>query len=287
MTNGSGQGLTEQEIKRYWEDGFLAMDDILTAEEVEELRVACEQPQIVGLRSQKDYETKTVHALGITALHPAFLKLALHPAIVAKLKPLLGEDIELQHSKLATKPPTKGLGVFAWHQDYAFYPHTNTDLLSVMVMLDDATPENGCMQMVKGSHRLGLLNHLSDGRFAAECQESRYWEQPEDPSDIVCITPKTGGISIHHALTLHGSDANASGRPRRGIVFSYRAGDAHQLADTLFDDTGLLVCGSAKGIVRCEAGVVTLPYRGGGKPYGSSWNQVGGFAAERNAADGE
>ncbi|QHW31369.1 phytanoyl-CoA dioxygenase family protein [Paenibacillus rhizovicinus] len=282
MANGIEQGLTEQEISRYWEDGFLVFDDILTAEEVEELRLACEQPQITALRSQKDYETKTVHSLGITALHPAFLKLAKHPAIVAKLIPLLGADIELQHSKLATKPPTKGVGIFAWHQDYAFYPHTNTDLLSVMVMLDDATPENGCMRMVKGSHRLGQLNHLSDGRFAAECQESRYWERPANPNDIVLITPKTGGISIHHTLTLHGSDANASGKPRRGIVFSYRASDAYQLADTLFDDTGLTICGSNKGIVRCAAGVVTLPYRGGNTPYGSAWNQVGGFAWEKN-----
>ncbi|MBM7568664.1 phytanoyl-CoA dioxygenase family protein [Paenibacillus sacheonensis] len=285
MTSGIEQGLTEREIKQYGEDGFLVFDDILSAEEVGELRLACEEPQIVELRSQKDYETKTVHALGITALHPAFLKLAKHPAIVAKLKSLLGEDIELQHSKLATKPPTKGLGIFAWHQDIAFYPHTNTDLLSVMVMLDDATPENGCMQMVKGSHRLGLLNHLVNGRFAAECQERQYWEQPENPGDIVCITPKSGGISIHHGLTLHGSDANASGKPRRGIVFSYRAGDAYQLADTLFDDTGLLICGSKKGIVRCDAGVVTLPYRGGNSPYGSSWNQVGGFAAAQNEAN--
>ncbi|QHT59461.1 phytanoyl-CoA dioxygenase family protein [Paenibacillus lycopersici] len=284
MTNGVEQGLTEKEVNRYWEDGFLVFDDILTAEEVEELRAACEQPQITGLRSQKDYETKTVHSLGITALHPAFLKLAKHPAIVAKLKPLLGEDIELQHSKLATKPPTKGVGIFAWHQDYAFYPHTNTDMLSVMVMLDDATPENGCMQMVKGSHKLGTLNHQVGGRFVAECQESRYWEQPANPDDIVYITPKTGGISIHHTLTLHGSDANASGKPRRGIVFSYRAGDAHQLADTLFDDTGLIISGSRKGVVRCNVGTVTLPYRGGGMPYGSAWNQVGSFAAERNAA---
>ncbi|NBD25737.1 phytanoyl-CoA dioxygenase family protein [Paenibacillus glycinis] len=283
MANGNATGLTEQEITQYREDGFLVFDGILSEAEVEELRLACEADAITSLRTQKEYETMTVHALGITSLHPAFLRLAKHPAIVGKLRALLGDDIELQHSKLATKPPAKGVGAFAWHQDYVFYPHTNTDLLSVMVMLDDATPENGCMQMVKGSHRLGPLNHMKDGRFAAACQETRYWEEPANPDDIACIMPKTGGISIHHALTLHGSAANASGRPRRGIVFSYRAGDAYQLADTLFDDTGLLISGSRKGIVRCDAGVVALPFRGGGAhPYGSAWNQAGGFAAAHN-----
>ncbi|MBO7748185.1 phytanoyl-CoA dioxygenase family protein [Paenibacillus sp. MWE-103] len=284
MANGLETGLSEQEIKRYGEDGFLVFDGILTDEEVEELRQACEAPQITGLRSQKDYETVTVHALGITSLHPAFLKLAKHPAIVAKLRCLMGEDIQLQHSKLATKPPTKGVGAFAWHQDFAYYPHTNTNMLSVMVMLDDATPENGCMQMVRGSHKFGCLDHMKDGRFAWGCQESRYWESPDNPDDLVYVTPKTGGISIHHTLTLHGSAANASGRPRRGLVFSYRAADAYQLADTLFDDTGLIVSGGFKGVVRCEAGVLTLPYRGGGAhPYGSAWNQIGGFAAAHNA----
>ncbi|GIQ64806.1 hypothetical protein PACILC2_33740 [Paenibacillus cisolokensis] len=271
--------MSEQEVERYWEDGFLVFDNVITDEEVEELRAACEQPQIVAMRTQKEYESRTVHALGITSRHPAFLRLAKHPAIVAKIRPLLGPHIQLQHSKLATKPPTKGVGAFPWHQDYAFYPHTNTDLLSVMVMLDDATPENGCMKMVRGSHKFGVLNHERDGRFVSECQDNSYWH---DPYEVVDITPKAGGISIHHALTLHGSDANISGRPRRGLVFSYRAGDAHQLADTIFDDTGLLICGSRLGAVRCDVGLVQLPNRGGPIPYGTSWNQVGSFAAEEN-----
>ncbi|MBW7460529.1 phytanoyl-CoA dioxygenase family protein, partial [Paenibacillus sepulcri] len=207
------------------------------------------------------------------------LKLAKHPAIIAKIQPLLGPDIQLQHSKLATKPPIKGIGEFPWHQDYAFYPHTNTDLLSVMVMLDDATPDNGCMQMVKGSNKFGILNHEKNGRFVSECQESSYWQRP---CEVVYITPKTGGISIHHSLTLHGSDANLSGRPRRGLVFSYRADDSYQLADAIFDDTGLLISGSRRGVVRCDIGLVTLPDRGGDSPYGTSWNQIGGFAKEDN-----
>jgi len=278
--------LTQAEIDAYWRDGFLVVDDVLDADELEELRSACEHPDVVSMRSQRDYETKTVHALGITSRHPAFHKLAVSPAIVGRIVPLLGPDVQLQHSKLATKPPTKGAGVFPWHQDFAFYPHTNTDLLSVMVMLDDATPENGCMQMVRGSHKLGVLPHDEDGMFTAECRESGHWTHPRSPEDVVHITPKAGGISIHHALTLHGSDANRSGLPRRGIVFSYRAADAYQLADALFDDTGLIVAGAYRGVVRCDAGVVTLPFRGGEAPYGTAWNQAGSFALRCNGRTG-
>lgn len=279
-------GLTEAQVKEYWEKGYLVFDNVIGEEEVEELREACEHAKITALRSQQDYETMTVHALGITALHPSFLKLAKHPAIVAKIVPLLGPDIELEHSKLATKPPTKDVGSFAWHQDLAFYPHTNTDLLSVMVMLDDATPENGCMQMIKGSHKLGLLDHAVEGRFVGACQEKHLWLSPENPDDIEYIIPKTGGISIHHCLTLHGSDVNLSGRPRRGVVFSYRACDAHQMADMLFDDTGLIIAGSSKGVVRCDIGTVVLPNRGGDMPFGSTWNQIGPFAKAYNRMNG-
>jgi phytanoyl-CoA hydroxylase len=264
--------LAKEQIEKYWNDGFLTIDDILSEPELEILRRACEDPLVTSTRNREEYEMKTVHHLGITSLHDAFLQLAKHPAIVSKITALLGNDIQLQHSKLATKPPTKGVGVFPWHQDYVFYPHTNMDLLSVMVMLDDATPENGCMQMVTGSHKLGVLNHEVEGVFVAECQESHYWS---DLDVVVNITPRAGGISIHHGLTLHGSPANRSGKPRRGLVFSYRADDAYQLADTIFDDTGLMICGTRKGKVRCDIGIVKLPNRGGKAPYGSAYRQWG------------
>jgi phytanoyl-CoA hydroxylase len=272
-------GLTTKEINDYWRDGFIVINDVLNQDELEDLRAACDQPNVVLKRPQKDYETKTVHSLGITSLHPAFYSLAMHPVIVEKIKSLLGPDIQLQHSKLATKPLAKEKGLFPFHQDFAFYPHTNTDLLSVMVMLDDATPENGCMQMVKGSHKLGLLSHEANGQFTAECQVKEY---TEDSKKFINITPRAGGISIHHCLTIHGSPPNLSGRPRRGIVFSYRMDDAYQLADTIFEDTGLQICGSPKGVVRCEAETVRLPYRKGSPiPYGTAWNQIGEFAQDK------
>lgn len=273
-------GLSSEEVKQYWEYGFLSFNDILTPEEVNFYREVIETEQVVSKRSKEQYETETVHLMGLTSLHPALLELAKHPAIVSKIVPLLGADIQLQHSKLATKPPTKGVGVFPWHQDFAFYPHTNTDLLSVMVMLDDATPENGCMSMVKGSHKLGFLNHSLHDYFTGRCQESKYWE--ENKELVHEITPTAGGISIHHSLTLHGSPANLSGKPRRGIVFSYRADDAYQLADNLFSDTGIMISGKRKEIVRCEIGAYILPKRRPMQsnsvtyqPFGSAWNQVG------------
>jgi phytanoyl-CoA hydroxylase len=273
-------GLTKEQTEQYWEDGFLVIDDILSLEELEAYRALAEAPKINGIRTEMQNQNKesTVHMLGLTSLEPKFLELAKHPRIVSLLIDLLGQDIQLQHSKLATKPYAQGVGTFPWHQDYMFYPHTNTDLLSVMVMLDDATIENGCMQMVKGSHKFGCLDHTKDGLFNGVCTQSNYWEDGQH--HVTDIMPKAGGISIHHGLTLHGSGPNLSGKPRRGIVFSYRADDAYQLADGVWSDTGVLIAGERKEQVRCDAGIIRLPktHRYPDYPFGHAWNQDGEMA---------
>ncbi len=267
-------GLSPQQETSYRKDGFLWMDDVFSMEEVVALRNALEGVE-EEIKSRQGHLKSTIHMLSLTTKDPVFMDLAQDPRIVSCIKPLMGPDIQLQHSKLARKPPTKGAGPFGWHQDFAFYPHTNTNLLSVMVMLDDATPENGCMSMVKGSHLLGQLNHLDkDGYFQGRCLESQYWEA--NPDRVVPVTPKAGGISVHHALTLHGSPANLSGRPRRGLVFSYRADDAYQLADQIFEDTGHMICGTRRGVARLEECTIRLPARRNWEPiYGSAWHQLG------------
>lgn len=261
-------------ISRFWEDGFLVVDDVFSTGEVEELRQACAAPEDTVWETSDS----TVHSLGITVRDPLFLALARDARLSQRLTALIGPDIQLQHSKLAAQAGQKGKGGFGWHQDFAFFPHTNTDLVAIMVMLDDSTPDNGCMNMVRGSHRLGLLNHVNDvGLFTGACLENIAAQQPES---VMQITPRAGGISLHHCLTLHGSGPNLSGNPRRGIVFQYRADDAFQLADTVWADTGLLICGKRREQVRCDAGTLRLPRRSfhSGQPFGSAWNQVGEFA---------
>ena len=276
--------LTAAQKNAYRDDGFIVLESVYNAEEVEALRAAESSPAIQTALEAGGIKHQTVHLLELTTRHPAFHHLALDPRIIGAITPLLGPDIQLQHSKLATKPVTRGTGEFGWHQDLMFYPHTNTSLLSVFVYLDDATPENGCMSMVRGSHLLGPLNHLdANGLFDGKCRASEHWlDQPEKG---VAITPRAGGISIHHCLTLHGSPPNLSGRPRRGVVFSYRADDAQQLGDTIFQDTGLVVAGQRRGLTRCETGTWLLPRRSGHN-YGSAHHQVGTWAQSENEKNG-
>lgn len=276
--------LTPARFRTYDEDGFVVIENVFSPAEVARLRAAEGSDEIQAALAADGISHRTVHLLELTTRHPAFHALARDPRIVAAITPLLGEDIQLQHSKLATKPATRGAGEFGWHQDIMFYPHTNTSLLSVFVYLDDATPENGCMSMLRGSHRLGPQVHLDEqGRFDGVCRAHHLWR--DNPREVVPVTPRAGGISIHHCLTLHGSPAKLSGRPRRGVVFSYRADDAQQLGDTIFADTGLVVSGRRRGVTRCEPGTWLLPRRSGHR-YGSAHHQVGPWAEAENERRG-
>jgi hypothetical protein len=112
------------------------------------------------------------------------------------------------------------------------------------------------MSVVRGSHKLGPLSHLVDGYFDPGCQEPAHWS---DASRICALTPRAGGMSLHHCLTLHASPNNASGAKRRGVVFQYRADDAYQLYSHVFADTGWQVRGQRRGVVRFEPFTMRLP----------------------------
>jgi phytanoyl-CoA hydroxylase len=280
-------GLSPADIDRFWADGFLAFQGVFSPDEIQRLREAVE-----GQAINQKYKTadQTIHELALTQQHPLFLAMASDERIVGRLVPLLGPNVQIQHSKLAAKPLAKGVGPFGWHQDFAYFPHTNTDLIAVMVYLDDADEDNGCMNMVRGSHKLGLLNHTTpDGWFSGQCLEAEHWEA--HPQNVVPLVLPAGSISMHHCLTLHGSPANLSGRPRRGLVIQYRAADAYQMADTVFPDTGIVVAGTRVEYARCTVGTVRLPksrWRAarGEAVHGSAWNQIGPFAQQQNEQQG-
>ena len=138
-----------------------------------------------------------------------------------------------------------------WHQDWAFYPHTNDDLCAVGVMMDDCAIENGPLLCVPGSHKGPVFDHHSDGYFCGAID-------PETPGLALetakpCIGP-AGSISIHHARTIHGSALNTSDKMRRLLLFQYRAADAWPLVGALQPKSweawqALLLCGDDDPVV--------------------------------------
>jgi hypothetical protein len=143
---------------------------------------------------------------------PGFEKLYRNPRLVGIVQKLVGSSVRLHGSKLNMKASRYGSPV-EWHQDWAFYPHTNDDLLAVGVMLDDCTLENGPLLVVPKSHTGPIWDHHADGRFCGAV----------DPATIkaeidraVPLTGSAGSMGFHHVRLLHGSAQNVS--DRRPIV---------------------------------------------------------------------
>ena len=138
--------------------------------------------------------------------HPLFWELVRSPGVIGPVTQLLGPDLRLHGSKLNMKAAGYGAAV-EWHQDWAFYPHTNDDLLAVGVMLDDVALENGPLMVVPGSHRGKIYDHHHDGYFHGAVNLA---VETPDLASAVTLTAKAGSMSIHHVRMLHGSAVNRS-----------------------------------------------------------------------------
>ena len=158
--------------------------------------------------------------------HPVFDEVLRCERMKACFSALLGANVTLQTTKLNTKAPGGGAAV-EWHQDWAFYPHTNDDMLAVGLFLEDVTEVNGPLMVIPGSHKGPLLSHHNNGVFCGAVS-------PDDPDfhfdRAVTLTGKAGDMTVHHARTLHGSAPNRSDRARLIMFMEACAADAWPLA---------------------------------------------------------
>ena len=149
--------------------------------------------------------------------------------ILAPARDLIGPDLRLHTTKLNMKSAGYGAAV-EWHQDYAFYPHTNDDILAIGVIIDDMGPENGPLMVFPGSHKGPVYDHHVDGVFAGAFL-------PEavglDVKDAVQLTGPAGSISIHHGRIVHGSALNTSDRARRILFYEMMAADAFPIMGSM------------------------------------------------------
>lgn len=166
--------------------------------------------------------------------------------VLAPARDLIGPDLRLHTTKLNMKSASYGAAV-EWHQDFAFYPHTNDDVLAVAVIIDDMTPENGPLMVFPGSHKGPILDHHTDGVFTGAIDLAA---NGFDLADAVALTGPAGSISIHHARILHGSALNSSDRDRRLLFFEMMAADAFPIMGAMTQFNGLddynsrLLCGT-------------------------------------------
>jgi phytanoyl-CoA hydroxylase len=134
--------------------------------------------------------------------------------------------LRLHGSKLNMKSARYGSPV-EWHQDWAFYPHTNDDILAIGVLLDDTDLSNGPMLVSPGTHTGQVWDHHGDdGAFAGLIDPDLI--KDEIARAVPCMG-KAGSMSFHHVRTLHGSALNTSDRSRNLLLYEVAASDAWPL----------------------------------------------------------
>jgi ectoine hydroxylase-related dioxygenase (phytanoyl-CoA dioxygenase family) len=142
---------------------------------------------------------------------------------------LLGvPDIYLWHDQVLCKPGGGGAaGHVGWHQDKGYWASSSThDMVTAWVAFDDVDESNGCMRVVPGSNRWGLVNDSNFFNPDMEGQKQRMQVPPGEEWVEVPLVMKAGQASFHHCMTLHGSGPNSTDRPRRSVAVHLMSGEA-------------------------------------------------------------
>jgi phytanoyl-CoA hydroxylase len=229
--------LSKTQIDQYNDVGAIVVPDILTADEVSRLRQVTsefvdrarglsEHNAIYDLEDSHTADNPRVRRIKAAHLHDAeYARLMRHPKILAVLQDLWGPDIRFDTAKLNMKSAGFGAPV-EWHQDWAFYPHTNDDLAAVGVMFDDMDLQNGPLMIIPGSHRGPIFDHHADGMFCGAMDPDNH---DVDFASAIPLIGKAGSITVHHVRAVHGSAPNVSEMDRRLLLFQFRAADAWPL----------------------------------------------------------
>ena len=262
--------LTQEQTQFYRDNGYITVSGILPDAEVQHLRRVTdaflersrsltESDDIFDLEEGHSAEHPRLRRIKRPIKqHPAYEAVLHHPNITAVLQQVLGPAVRHYGLKLNLKPGGGGDPV-EWHQDWAYYPHTNDDLCVLGILLDDVTQDKGPLLVVPGSHKGAVLDHHQDGMFAGAVTD------PEGEAlypKAVPLLGKIGDITIHHTRMLHGSAANMSPDYRRILFVTARAADAWPLTEmpeSLEAFNAMMIAGDAPVSPRLAEVQVRLP----------------------------
>lgn len=216
---------TEDHLKAYHRDGYIVVRNFFSAAEVELLFKMAVEDDLIRSKSYDRTDAsglKTRLALWYSLDESLYSKFARSERIVNAVEQILGGTAAHYHSKLMQKEPRSG-GAWEWHQDYGYWYKNNgflfPEMLSVLTALTAATKENGCLQMIRGSHKMGRIEHGFSGEQVGADMEKVNEALKLMPLDYLEMEP--GDTAFFHCNTLHASAANLSDKPRWSIITAY------------------------------------------------------------------
>jgi len=269
--------LTQAQKDAFWRDGYLVVPNAATPAQLAAMQAMMAAWTEESRAHSKPYGPETVdgrprfdmggeHSTERPALrrinnpsdlYPPFQEAMEHSPMTEMVTDLIGPDVKFHHCKINQKLPGAATEVH-YHQDFLFTPHTNDDIVTALLMLDDVDEANGCLKVVPGSHK-GPLHSLFEGetfvgRMSDETTASmRAKEAP--------VTGKAGDVCLMHTRLAHGSDASRSTRPRGLYICVYTAADAVPIAANPMPNLneGRVIRGQKRRKARLTEALVELP----------------------------
>ena len=218
--------LGKEVLGEYERNGFVIAKGMFSKEEIDLLRRASKEDRALDQHSfgRGDGEGGTVR-LSLWN-HPGdtiYGMFARCETVVNSAETLLDGEVYHYHSKMIMKDAKVG-GAWAWHQDYGYWYQNGVlfpDLTSAFIAVDPATRENGCMQVLSGSHRMGRVEHVLTGDQAgADMERVR---EAQKRLELVYVEMEPGDVLFFHSNLLHRSDQNKSDNPRWAMICCYNA----------------------------------------------------------------
>ena len=269
--------ISKDQVDEFWRNGVLVAEDAVDSGQLAGLREVLDgwveesrahdapfgEPTADG---RARFDVAPEHAADHPALRrvnnpseidDTYMEVMRDSAMTDMVAALIGPDVKHHHCKINLKLPGTHTEV-RYHQDFAYTPHTNDDVVTALLMLDDMTPENGCLMVVPGSHRGPVYSLFEGERFTGFIapDEERTLREREEP-----ILGRAGSVCLMHTRLAHGSEPNRSTTPRGLYICVYSAADAFPIARNPMPNRneGMVVRGRGTRLARLADAVIELP----------------------------
>ncbi len=268
--------LTQQQIDRFWSDGAITIENAVTPDQLATLRSdfsnwmteSREHDAAYGeaLDGRPRFDLQPGHTSEKPALRRvqapteisnAYFDVMSDSRMTDMVADLIGPNIKHHHNKINSKLPGAATEV-KWHQDFPFTPHSNTDLITALLMVDEVTDQNGPLEIAPGSHNGPMHSLWHDGKFTGAVADEE--AAAMQANAVRCFGP-AGSVCLMHTCVAHGSAPNLSDMPRTLFIVVYSAADAMPCCPNPVPNRhdGLIVRGEDPRIVRATSYSVAVP----------------------------
>lgn len=211
--------LSDAEITRYHDDGFVIPDFRLSDATLEAIRAA-------HGRLIERFPAFADYCPALLPFDRGFAEFARDPNILDMVAQLIGDDIALWNSSFFAKPARVGSRT-PWHQDGQYWAMRPLATCTVWMAVDDSTTQNGCLRVIRGSHKEAALRPHRTNSGPGLALDQELPEAEIDESKVVDLVLEAGQVSLHDVYLVHGSEPNRSDRPRRGMTLRFMPTTSH------------------------------------------------------------